>query len=381
MTINYKVGNQKIANKFLAFRESKIQNKILEFDLHEEIFDRAKWDKEPSMSWDDLLDIRAQQISAKKKPIILGFSGGTDSMTIWEVFKRNNISIHGMHFMIKYQSEQEWDLYRNVIPFIKSEAEKYKFKLLIIEQDSNETLSKFYETPEWVFSDLAVRINVVCPERHGIESNTWPTNFIDQDYIYVTGLDKPRHKIIDNQFYIYNDDTTFLNYHDSRVDNFFINPELPELHIKQSYLLAKYIISKAIIENKPLAFYNNIHMAKNRQYYDYAVVGCGRFGGDIANSHLQKVLNREQTLIIPDNSNNSIRYVSRSQKIINEAFRSNNTFIKNYVAGLQMLRKDSIIKDIFRDPLNYYSVIDIESKKYALDKNLIPANLFVKDTR
>jgi hypothetical protein len=377
MTISYKVGNQKIPNKFLAFRESKIQNKILEFDLHQEVFDQAAWGKEPSMSWDELLDIRAQQILAKKKPIILGFSGGTDSMTIWEVFKRNKIPIHSMHFKVKYQSDQEWDLFKNVIPFIKSESEKYKFKLLIIEQDSKETLSKFYDHPEWIFSDMAVRVNVVCPERHGIENTNWPSNFIDQDYTYVTGLDKPRHKIINNQFYVFNDDTTFLNYADPRIDNFFINPELPDLHIKQSYLLAKFIISKAILENKPLSHYKNIHTAKGSQYYDYAVIGCGRFGGDIANSHLQKVLNREQTLIIPGNSNIVPFYKGRSKKIINEAFRSSDDFIKNYIAGLQMLRKDSIIKDIFNDPLNYYSVKDLESKNYGLDKNLIPFNLWV----
>lgn len=377
MKISYKIGNKRILNKFLAFRESKIQNKILEFDLYEEIFDRAKWDKEPALSWNELLNIRAHQISSKKKPIILGFSGGTDSMTIWEVFKRNNISIHSMHFKIKYQSDQEWELYKNVLPFVKSESEKYKFKLLISEQDNNETLSKFYDHPEWVFSDISVRINVVCTERHEIENNTWPNNFIDQDYIYVSGLDKPRHKIIDNRFYIFNDDTTFLNYRDPRVDNFFINPELPDLHIKQSYLLAKYIISKAITENKPLSYYNDIHTARGNEYYEYAVLGCGRFGGDIANSHLQKLLNREQTLIIPDNSNTVPFYKGRSKKIINEAFRSNNQFIKNYLAGLQMLRNDSIIKNIFRDPLNYYSVKDIESKKYGLDKNLIPISLHI----
>ena len=378
MTISYKVGNQQIPNKFLAFRESKIQNKILEFDLHQEVFDQAVWDKEPSMSWNELLDIRAHQILAKKKPIILGFSGGTDSMTIWEVFKRNKIPIHSMHFKVKYQSDQEWELFKNVIPFIKSESEKYKFKLLIIEQDSNETLSTFYDNPEWIFSDQAVRVNVVCPERHGIEGTNWPSNFIDQDYIYVTGLDKPRHKIINNQFYIFNDDTTFLNYSDPRVDNFFINPELPELHIKQSYLLARYIIAKAIFEKKPLSYYKNIHAAKDKHYYEYAVMGCGRFGGDIANSHLQKLLNRESALIIPDNSNIIPYYKGRSKKIISEALREcNDGFIKNYIAGLQMLRKDSIIKDIFSDPLNYYSVKDLESKNYGLDKNLIPSNLRV----
>ena len=92
---------------------------------------------------------------------------------------------------------------------------------------------------------------------------------------------------------------------------------------------------------------------------------------------MQKVLNREQTLIIPGNSNIIPFYKGRSKKIINEAFRSSDDFIKNYIAGLQMLRKDSIIKDIFNDPLNYYSVKDLESKNYGLDKNLIPFNLWV----
>jgi hypothetical protein len=68
--ICYQVGNKKFDNKFLAAREAAATNSNIHFNLFDSAFDRCNWLVNPAETWDQLLDIRANQIAAKNKPIV-----------------------------------------------------------------------------------------------------------------------------------------------------------------------------------------------------------------------------------------------------------------------------------------------------------------------
>ena len=90
----YEVGTAptvKFTNRFMAAHHAGTHNLNMRFNMYDSVFDHSDWSREPDLTWDQLLDIRAQQIAAKNKPIVLYFSGGTDSYTIYKVFERNNI--------------------------------------------------------------------------------------------------------------------------------------------------------------------------------------------------------------------------------------------------------------------------------------------------
>lgn len=361
----YRVGTKKFSNKFLAFEESQKTGQTLKFDLYEDAFDLADWSVDPVQTWDELLDIRANQIAAMKKPIILGFSGGTDSLTIYRVFERNKIPITAMHLRSK-NDPLEISMYQDVLPFIEQERQKHGFKF-IHTQETVETLNEFYCDPDWCFGDLPVRLNFsTMAEHQAVERNSFLNVGIDPDYVYVTGLDKPRHKVINNKFFIYQFDTTFNNYGDPRLDHFFISPQLPELHIKQSYMLARYIVSLSMQQQKPLSSYNNIHNPRHFNYWDYSMIGCGRFG-DIADSAKQKLMNRESYLYLPRLATDEVRYRGRSQLTLLNGIRQQERFAQNYINGIRTLKADSVIGKIFTEPENLYSVAEIESKNYQLN--------------
>jgi hypothetical protein len=108
----YQSGDRKFWNKFQAGHHAAVTNTNMRFNLYDAVFDKVDWSQEPSASWDTLLDMRAQQIAAKKKPIVLNFSGGTDSYTIYRVFERNNIHIdvvymrqHGAHSVHEHKAQ------------------------------------------------------------------------------------------------------------------------------------------------------------------------------------------------------------------------------------------------------------------------------------
>lgn len=362
MTTNiYQVGNEWFGNKFLAYLESCRKNIPVKFNLFESAFDLADWSKEPEESWDLLMDIRAQQIAALNKPIILSFSGGTDSLTIYHVFVRNNIKIDALYIKFKNDPKEQL-LYNDVFPFIEAEQAKHGFQVLY----SNETtdyLDSVYSTPEWVFSNKQLRVHFsIGTGFTNIEDLPAFDKNISDDYVFVLGAEKPRIKITSNRFYSYQSDTTWNGYFEPRNEFFFVSPSLPELHIKQSYMLANYIIKLAKKENKPLEYYNNIHDVHKFDYLDYSTQGCGRIG-DLANSREQKVMNRHNGLVIADTG---IQYIGRSSEILTEGFKNNSSYAINYINGLRMLKSDSVIGEMFQSDTNYYSVIDINSKGYEL---------------
>jgi hypothetical protein len=308
------------------------------------------------------MDIRAQQIAAMNKPIILAFSGGTDSLTIYHVFRRNNINIDALFIKFKDTPEEQL-LYRDVLPFIEAERIKHGFQVLYA-KETTDSLDAIYNSPEWVFSNIQRRIHFSISDPFlNIEDLPSFDKNIDTDFVFVFGMEKPRIKIINNRFYSYQSDTTWNGYFDPRHEFFYISPKLPEIHVKQSYMLANYIVELSRLENKPIEFYNNIHDVHKFDYLDYSVRGCGRIG-DLANSRDQKVLNRHNGLTI---SNVGIQYIGRSSEILTEGLKSNAAYAKNYIDGLRMLKSDSVMGKMFWSKTNYYSVVDIESRWYKLN--------------
>ena len=354
----YQVGSEIFFNKFKAFIRSKETNTEVKFNIFDSAFDTVLWE-DPAETWNQLLDRRALQIASKGKPIILNFSGGTDSYTIYQVFKRNNIKLYAIHLRLKPLSS---DNFQGAIDFLKKENPDTR--LLIIEDDV-EVHKSFYNSPEWIWNLSKLNFSISLSEAQDLEKHHAVHNLPD-DYIQVLGFEKPRLKIIGNKFYSYQPDTLHeFVIGKPRIEYFFINPDLPELHVKQSYMLAKFIKKRSSIENRPLEWYNSIHDPRTSNYYSYSLLGCGRFG-DLVASNNQKVQSYSSTLIIPDNNINNAQFTGRTQTIFDHGIKNKESYIKNYLEGLLYVRTDSMLKDIFSDKNNYLTVKSIESKLYEL---------------
>ena len=91
--IYYSVNNKQFSNEFLAQYESYKSGCSIKFYCNDDLYDNLNWLNEPEESMDVLMDIHALNLRQKYDYIILNWSGGTDSHTIYNVFKRNNIHI------------------------------------------------------------------------------------------------------------------------------------------------------------------------------------------------------------------------------------------------------------------------------------------------
>lgn len=337
----------------------------MEFDIYEAAFNRANWAVEPSLSWDQLLDLRAQQLAAKNKPLILGFSGGSDSLTIYQVLKRNNIRLEAVRMRTKTTPEERM-FYDEPLEFIKNEQKEQGFKL-INSQESLKGTHEFYDSPNW-WERSNIRQNWFAVGIEGLSverSSEIQGHGISDDYIYITGHEKPMLKVKDNKFYSYLLDLNFNNYYEPRLEYFYVSSDLPDLHIKQSYMLARYMLGLSKKYQRPVSMFEKIWNETVYPHYKYSIEGCGRFG-DMGYSHLQKAMNRSMKLIIPNKNIDQLEYQGRSKGLVYESVKEKRSFLRNYLEGLIELKADPIMSKAFAPGDDYRLQLPIESKGYEL---------------
>jgi hypothetical protein len=363
----YQAGQEQFSNLFLAAAAASRNRTSVKFNLFESAFDTCDWLSEPTASWDELLDLRVRQLKNQNKPIVLFFSGGTDSLTIYQVFKRNNIDLDVIWVRKKLETV-EIEGMTGTIELLKKDLEHTNSKTkVILSEDNIDTYRSAYDSPTWTIDKtMKYHFGIL-----GTDCNTY--NLISQqlgtdNYIVVQGLEKPRLHFNATGVYSYQDDTPYLQaLGGANHECFFITPELPELHVKQSYLLLNYIKSKMPGVTNPAQFslYNNFHRAAEFDWLEYSINGCGRFG-DVNNSALQKKMNFSSKLIFSaDKKFNKTVYSGRSAEWFNTL--KDDPAMKNYFDGLMMVFSDPLTRSLFTADNDFYSISPIRSKHYKMN--------------
>jgi hypothetical protein len=362
--LHYKVGTHLAWNKFQAAHHAAKTNQEMQFVMYDTAFDKADWSQEPALSWDTLLDLRAKQIAAKNKPIVFYFSGGTDSLTIYEVFKRNNIHIDVVWMRAwSFGDEQEAQIpVRELM-----QKDFYDKHTKIIVQDGDELMAnKAYSSEDWIWDQgMRYQYGIIGSD---LNSNNEVAQYLGtDDFIAVIGFEKPRLLFNSDGVFSYQDDENYVRpMADPRFDCFFISPDLPELHIKQSYMMLNYILSKEPGATNPaeLAKYNNFHNATKFHWHEYSIAACGRFG-DINYSEKAHAGNAVAKFYLPKNGRFA-GYEYRGRALVDYLkFRHRDSF-KNYTNGVMSVANDPAGKYLLVDPNNFYSMRQYTSKHYRL---------------
>ena len=362
----YQVGDQIFLNKFQAADYAYRNNQQVKFNLYESAFDCADWTTEPSLTWNQLLDIRAKQIEAKGRPIILHFSGGTDSLTIYEIFKRNNIHIDVLYFRTREVQKNMDPMYQDVIAFLNKGIYDPLCKIVIkSELDGLELLEKAYHSEDWIWNSTQ-RYTFAYMSGNLIEHQRL-LELTGPDAISVIGLDKPRlHFDPTGRIYSFQDDINYVRpMNCPEIDCFYINPELPELHIKQSYMLKNYLKTKFNLTS-PEADFDRVNLQYNANvmnWNEYSAAS-GRVG-DIGNSHVQHLKALEESLIIPDSENYLDAIYHGLGEDLFSGLKHTNMF-KNYVKSMIAVRKGCVGKYFNLSGNNLHYIPQIRSKYYEL---------------
>jgi len=243
MAIFYKINDKTFNNQFLAHYEAFKHKGKIAFYCNDGEYDKACWDTEPEESFEFLMDLHAIRLRNKYEYLVLNWSGGTDSHTIYNVFKRNKIHIN--EIVVKYSLADSEFFPKANADWIKNNHWDKATKITLISDQDSSIRDIILTNEDWIFSDTggfrrygfsgidATDIKIV-QDIHGVK-----------DWGIITGYEKPKVYTYNNRWYASMPDYSLRAAlgHLDNIECFFLEPMI---HIKQSHMLKNFLKSRPI---------------------------------------------------------------------------------------------------------------------------------------
>lgn len=269
------VGQERYTNQFETWQAIKKTDLPARFCLYEEAFDLLDWTQEPTETWDELLRVRCIQLRQKYKNLKLLYSGGRDSHCILRTFIKNQIPIDELLIVNYSRNPVRSAEYTNwVRPMAHSYLQHNLHAKITTLTIGVEDYQKWYNETWSESSSATTMYGLFQPSDY-----TWMIEQqcrIDHSSTGIMcGLEKPDLVIQDNKLFVTNRDGAFLHYfHNVGImDFFYISPDLPELHLKQAWLLINHLKKNyPDADNNFLTKFQNAHSG----YYDELANAVGR---------------------------------------------------------------------------------------------------------
>lgn len=264
----YICNNKKFESKIQACLYAELKKLPVQWIFNNHIFDNFNWKIEPSLTLDQLYDLRAKELREKYDYIILSYSGGADSHNILMSFIRQNLFIDEIIVNTLDQGNKNFTIidknildpkhaasehYLQTIPRLK-DAEKFipKTKITILDLTKNlfESFTKV-DDGSWIFNRRE-GVNPLGATRFNyIHFNEVRKNFDKGKKIgLLLGIEKPRTFIHKDKFYIrFTDRAANLvtvaehieEYTNSNVEYFYWSPDSCSLLSKQAHTIKKWL--------------------------------------------------------------------------------------------------------------------------------------------
>lgn len=251
----YRVGDQVFANKIPALIEGSKKNIHLEWIFNQQTFDSVDWTKEPQPPIDHLYRKRAGHIKSKYDYVILLYTAGVDSQTVFDSFAQAGCTVDEIFVSwpvsaadkiivdprdrSSHNAVAEWTfLIKPQLDLIKQLYPKIKITVV----DSSQQLVE-NEYPE---DDIFLLDNFI--NLAGL--NRWPQAYKElrkavekhPNSVVISGHDKPQLRVIENKLYLYFVDTTtnLKSQPDIDIEFFYWSPDATDVLRKQCHLVLKY---------------------------------------------------------------------------------------------------------------------------------------------
>jgi len=345
--VAYRVGNKYIYNLFLALREVMDTGLPLQFYCRDHTFDQYDWTKEPEQSLDELMTAYALSLRSEYERVILLWSGGTDSHTIYNICRRANIHIDEIIIKASAHLAQYSD---DAVDWMR--VNHYDPTTIITRYDQNDTELRAIDCPDedWVWKpkgDLLMFGMSTGAEgvKHLIERN-----HAGKRWTAIAGYEKPRLVYRNGRWYARHLDSPMrqtMSY--DHLNLFFLEPLI---NIKQNHLV-KHAVKRHIAKNN-LPLYDGdwaeSKWSRDAVGYQGWATACGRhqeltYGA----SALQKV-SSDQYFSIDITQERSYRELQHGTDPTLNAFVTNqNATALTYVKGLFNLASDRRFMDFINN--------------------------------
>lgn len=237
----------------------------IEWNFNDEILGRCDWTREPFTDMDELYRLRAQQIRDTHDYVLIMFSGGADSLNVIKSFLNNKIKIDEIVAAMPVSGLKDWEYNPNDIS-VENQISESKFCQMPALEEISKNFPEIKITIHDWFEDL-----LDYKTDHFIDRCTWWFNLgAEKHYLEkhqhikkiaesgkkiakIYGIDKPwigrarngdlYNVIYDGPINAGNGGTTKEQHTNIIPTPFYITPDMPEIMIKQSHVLCKWIFS------------------------------------------------------------------------------------------------------------------------------------------
>lgn len=241
----WRVGGRIFYDQMDALTAAADTMQRLDFHFFDDVFARFDFRVEPAERWQDLLFKRAIQLREQYDYLRVWYSGGADSQTMLNTFLRANIRIDEI-VLVRSSPSGEFDdlanseINRVALPFLQS-----------IRGDLGDCKLTFFDIGPREFERLFHRLEI----RHFSHYSLRPTTLSLMQALYPAYFDRRRERIADVQggdkpkialrpdgeFYaFYYDIQPGMHLGCETLEQFFVSPDLPQLHIKQCHLVKRH---------------------------------------------------------------------------------------------------------------------------------------------
>lgn len=250
------------------------------FYLHDDAFAQCDWQTDISFRLDDLIRERLIQLRDSYKYTRLFYSAGSDSHTILSAAIEYGIPFDeivcvriGVNRNFEGLDNQE--ITKGALPYLNSQRETLRNTKVTCLDFGNEWFHAMHENEAYKRLNFPFFRRVLPSHIYTYfpRSLSCPDNFCD-----VMGLEKPRVEIRNGMAsaFLY---STQLSYtlHEETVEDFFVTPDFPELHVSQSQALMRAVQSTPDVDTNTIT---NAHVFKKirREFPADVSVGKGGFG-------------------------------------------------------------------------------------------------------
>ena len=366
--INYQVNNKIFFNTYLAYYEAYKSGQPITFHCYDAEYDRLDWTKEPEQSFEQLMDSHAINLRAKYERLILMWSGGTDSHTIYNVFKRNNIHID--EILIKHTDVI--DSYPdNHVDWIMKNCYDPTTKITAINEYDTSIRSLVVHNEDWIFDNSGDLLKFGQSAISNATTELCNRSHNGFNWGVVVGLEKPSLTFNNGSWYTRQSDRVIRQaMGHERFECFFLDPVI---NLKQSHLAKRAL--KHLQQSGQDRNWSNASENRNNgavKYRAWAKVVGRHDELTIGISHLQKQINGGimNTQLRPESSIEEFDLINGESMLLAQLKNQDPTAI-NYVKGLYNLRSEQgfykfLNENCLESPDQIFKTKQIWSKSYNL---------------
>lgn len=349
MNAFYTVNNQPYNNVYLAWMNSVETGHPVKFYLNEDQYDKLDWATEPADSFENLMTYRAFELRNKYEKLILYYSGGFDSQTIYNVFAKNKI--HLDEIIVAAADEFVW-FPTSAYEWVKRNHWDPHTEITMLNARAPNKNNQFLKGEDWIFDSSRTELIRYFNLPFSTTEDMVYEKYSGHRFKCITGYEKPR--------LVYRNGRWFARQLAMVLDQGFNRPHLeaffldPSLAVKQSHVF-KNNVKKYIQEHQLKLYDGDLAEAKYKKTpegFEQMGLDCGRHTElNYGVSRSQKMLSERLCGVSNVNLTGTwkdIETASPESKFLIEDLRSDRPEAKNFLKGVHNLYNQTTLMNHFK---------------------------------